>query len=251
MHNSLSTIETHRVNRRRLYQQIADDIERLILNGTFPADSRLPSEQEIASRYGVSRNVVREALKSLKEVGLVSIRTGSGTYVRRPSLEQVTDALNRYVLHSINDFSFAHFYEIRRILEPESARLAAQRASEQDIIAILAPLNDMEKNQGNLEAWSRADLEFHLAIATATRNPLVVNILTALIDPLRTVIAAGYAEPRGTLAGLEAHQQIARAIQDSSGDIAYQAMLEHLIDSERRLEKVGPSFAAKEVNQED
>jgi DNA-binding FadR family transcriptional regulator len=247
MNNNLNHIPTRGVSRRRLYQQIADDIERLILDGTFPAGTRLPSEQDFAAQYGVSRNVVREALKSLKESGLVSIRTGSGTYVRRPSMEQVTEALNRFVRHSLNDFSFAHFYEIRRMIEPENARLAAQRASPDEIIAILAPLHIMEQKQDDLEAWSSADLEFHIAIASATQNPLLVNLLIALIEPLRTVIAAGYAEPKGTFAGLEAHRKIAKAIQDRLGQEAYDGMLEHLIDSEQRLVKAGTGLNQKEV----
>jgi GntR family transcriptional repressor for pyruvate dehydrogenase complex len=250
MDNSVNSIPTHGVSRRRLYQQIADDIERLILEGTFPAGTRLPSEQEFAERYGVSRNVVREALKSLKELGLVSIRTGSGTYVRRPSMEQVTEALNRFVRHSLNDFSFNHFYEIRRMIEPENARLAAQRASPEDLNAILAPLQDMEQKQDDLKIWSSADLKFHLAIASATQNPLLVNLLIALIEPLRTVIAAGYAEPLGPAAGLEAHRKIAKAIQDRLGQEAYDGMLEHLIDSEQRLVKAGTGLNQKEVERQ-
>lgn len=232
-------IETRQVDRRRLYQQIADDIERLILDGTFPPDSRLPSEQELAERYGVSRNVVREALKSLKELGLVAIRTGSGTYVRRPTMKPVSEALNRFVRHSLPDISLADFYEIRRMIEPENAALAAQRATPEDLHRVLSSLEAMER-QETLEAWSEADLEFHRAIANATHNQLVLNIIDALIDPLRFVIAAGYADPQGTRSGLEAHRRIAHAIQECDRAAAYQAMMDHLIDSEKRILHVQP-----------
>lgn len=231
-------IPTKGVDRRRLYQQIADDIERLILEGTFPPEGRLPSEQELADRYGVSRNVIREALKSLKELGLVVIRTGSGTYVRRPTMKPVAEALNRFVRHSLPDFSLAHFYEIRRMIEPDSASLAAKRASEEDLCAIQAALQEMESHRDDLQAWSGADLEFHRAIAGATHNPLVRSIIDALIDPLRIVIAAGYADPHGTQAGLEAHTRITTAIQNHDSPAAHQAMLEHLNDSEQRLSKI-------------
>jgi GntR family transcriptional repressor for pyruvate dehydrogenase complex len=243
-------INSSLVYRRRLYQQIADDIERLILDGTFPEDSRLPSEQEFAERYGVSRNVIREALKSLKEIGLVSIHTGSGTYVRRPTMKQVSQALNRFVRHSLQDFSVAHFYEIRRMLEPESACLAAQRATPEDIAIIQSTLSKMNENQTDLEAWSCADLEFHRAIATATQNPLIGNIIDALIEPLRLVIVAGYAEPQGTSHGLEAHTQIASAIQEHDGARAFQAMMDHLLDSEQRLTRASEHIAGKEVETE-
>jgi DNA-binding FadR family transcriptional regulator len=223
------------VNRRRLYQQIADDLEQLILDGTFPPESRLPSEQELADRYSVSRNVIREALKSLKEKGLVSIRTGSGTFVRRPTVKPISEALHRFVRHSIDDFSIAHFYEIRRMIEPENASLAALRATEADMVAILTPFRIMEQHQTESEAWSQADLEFHRAIAAATHNPLLLSIIDALIDPLLKVISAGHAEPRGTQAGLVAHRSILHAIQAHDPDLAKQVMLDHLNDSEQRL----------------
>jgi DNA-binding FadR family transcriptional regulator len=243
----LKNFQTQLVDRRRLYQQIADDVERLILDGTFPPESRLPSEQELATKYGVSRNVIREALKSLKEIGLVSIHTGSGTYVRRPTMKPVAEALNRFVRHSLPEFSLTHFYELRRMVEPDSASLAAQRAEEEDIAAILATLRMMDMNKDDLEAWSCADLEFHRTIAAATHNPLIRSLIDALIDPLRVVIAAGHAEPFGTQAGLEAHSRIASAIQTHDSETAFSAMLEHLNDSESRIAKLSPAQAKKEA----
>lgn len=223
------------VYRKRLYQQIADDIERLILDGTFPHESRLPSEQELAEHYEVSRNVIREALKSLKEKGLVSIRTGSGTYVRRPTTEPVSEALNRFVRHSKDQFSLAHFYEIRRMIEPDSASLAAQRATPDEVEIIRRQLKAMEENQHDSQAWSQADLDFHCAVTAATHNPLLCSILNALIEPLRQVISAGHADPYGPQAGLHAHSRILAAIEAHDSQGAYQAMLEHLFDSEQRL----------------
>jgi len=228
-------LDSRLIYRRRLYQQIADDIERLILDGTFPHESRLPSEQELADQYKVSRNVIREAFKSLKEKGLVSIRTGSGTYVRRPTTEPVSEALNRFVRHSRDEFSLAHFYEIRRMVEPESASLAAQRATPEEMEAIRRQLRAMEANQHDSQAWSQADLDFHCAVTAATHNPLLCSILNALIEPLRQVIAAGHADPYGPQAGLNAHKRILAAIESHAPEGAYQAMLEHLLDSEQRL----------------
>jgi DNA-binding FadR family transcriptional regulator len=228
-----------RVMRKRLYQQIADDIERLILDGTYIANSRLPSEQEMADKYGVSRNVVREALKRLKERDLVYIRTGSGTYIRKPSTKPVSDALHRLIRHSNADITIAHFYEIRRMLEPESARLAAKRAEQEDIEAIQAAYDDMEKSRGDGEAWSQADLQFHLAVTTAAHNPLIQSVLNPLTEPLREVIEVGLSEPSGAQAGLAAHKRILDAIQNHDPDLACQAMLDHLLDSEKRLSVIG------------
>lgn len=241
--------ETQKVDRRRLYQQVADDIERLILDGTFLPESRLPSEQELANRYGVSRNVIREALKSLKELGLVSIYTGSGTYVRRPTMKPVSEALNRFVRRNLTEYSIAHFYEVRRMIEPENAALAAQRATPAELDNITATLVQMEAHQDDLEAWSQADLEFHRAIAAATHNPLARSLIDALIDPLQVVIAAGHTNPYGTQAGLEAHRRITEVIRNKDQTSAYQAMLEHLIDSEKRVSQFNPGNHKKEVTE--
>lgn len=228
-----------RVFRKRLYQQVADDIEGAILSGTYPSDSKLPSEQELAKEYGVSRNVVREALKRLKERGLVFIRTGSGTYVSQPTTKPVSDGLHRLLVYSSNSISVAHFYEIRRMIEPDVASLAALHATPEDFEAIKAAYDRMQRNQENRQAWTEADLEFHLAIAGATKNPLIQSILNPLNEPLMKVIEAGLEQPSGAEAGLRAHRRIMAAIEARQPDEARRAMLDHLEDSEQRVSEVG------------
>jgi GntR family transcriptional repressor for pyruvate dehydrogenase complex len=235
-----------KVFRKRLYQQVADDVEVAILNGTYPHDCKLPSEQELADEYGVSRNVIREALKRLNERGLVFIKTGSGTYVRQPSTKPVSDALHRLLIYSNNSVSIAHFYEIRRMIEPEVARLAALHATEDDLKAIQSAYDRMDKNRDNREAWTQADLQFHLAIAGATKNPLIQSILNPLNEPLLKVIEAGLEEPSGVDAGLSAHREIISAIEDHDPERASQAMLDHLIDSEERVSLVGYELQSTE-----
>jgi GntR family transcriptional repressor for pyruvate dehydrogenase complex len=234
----------NRVFRKRLYQQVADDLEDAILDGTYPRDCKLPSEQELANKYGVSRNVVREALKRLKERGLVLIKTGSGTYVSQPTTKPVSDALHRLLVYSNNSVTVAHFYEIRRMIEPEVARLAALHASDKELEAIRDAYDCMDKNRDNREAWTQADLQFHLAIAGATKNPLIQSILNPLNEPLLKVIEAGLAEPSGVEAGLSAHRAIIAAIEAHKPEEAMRAMLDHLTDSEQRVSKVGYELEA-------
>jgi len=228
-----------KVFRKRLYQQVADDIEVAILNGTYPHDSKLPSEQELANEYDVSRNVVREALKRLQERGLVFIKTGSGTFISQPTTKPVSDALHRLLVYTNNFVTVAHFYEIRRMIEPEVARLAALHATDEDLEAIRAAYENMDNNRENRQAWTRADLQFHHEIAGATKNPLIQSILNPLNEPLLKVIEAGLAEPSGVEAGLSAHRRIIAAIEAHDPEEAKQAMLDHLMDSEQRVSKVG------------
>ncbi len=228
-----------RVVRTRLYQQVADDIEEAILDGSYPPGSKLPSEQELADDYGVSRNVIREALKRLQERGLVYIRTGSGTYISQPTTKPVSDALHRLLLYSNNSVSIAHFYEIRRMIEPVVARLAAERATEEDVAAMREACDLMDQNRQNPSEWTQADLQFHLAIAGATKNPLIQSILNPLNEPLLKVIEAGLAEPSGVEAGLSAHHRIIASIEQHDPDLAAEEMLAHLLDSENRVSKLG------------
>lgn len=216
------------ISRRRLYQQVAEDIERQILNGSYPLESRLPSEQELAGRYGVSRNVIREALKSLKELGLVSIRNGSGTFVSRPTTGPVSEALHRFLRHSPNGISLEQLYEVRRLVEPDCARLAAERATPEDLQAIEAALRTLEQNPDDPRLTSQADLDFHLAIAAATHNPLISAIVNPIIGPLYITISASHAYPKLIQLSLEGHKPIWAGIQGRDPERAWAAMQEHL-----------------------
>ena len=230
---------TKRVTRKRLYQQVADDIEALILNGSFASGSKLPSEADLAAEYGVSRNVIRESFKRLAERGLVVIKTGSGSYVSQPTTKSVSEALHRLLVYTSNDVSIAHFYEIRRMIEPAVARLAAERAGEADIDCIQDAYEKMKTNRSNGSAWTAADLQFHLAVAGATQNPLIQSILNPLNEPLLKVIEAGLSEPSGVEAGLSAHRDLLQAIKEHDPERAEQVMLDHLNDSEQRVEGLG------------
>ena len=125
------------------------------------------------------------------------------------------------------------------MIEPESSRLAAQRANNKEIDAIWAAYSVMKDYQHDEEQWSRADLQFHLAIAAASHNPLIQSILDPLTEPLSKVIVAGLTEQAAAQAGLEAHNQITTAIENHDPERAYSAMFEHLLDSERRLLRIG------------
>ncbi len=221
--------------RRRLYQQVAEDIERQILSGTFPAESRLPSEQDLAQSYGVSRNVVREALKSLKEYGLVSIRTGSGTYVRPPSPQPVAEALQRFIRHNPSSITIAQLYDVRRMVEPECARLAAERATDAEVAAIALAQRALEANRADAGQTSRADLDFHLAIAAATHNPLVTSLLNPIIVPLQRLFLVAHGIPYRLDIALRGHTAILSAIQLRAPQRAFDAMVSHLENGRPRF----------------
>lgn len=227
-----------KIERKRLPELVANEIEEAIIAGEYPIESQLPSEQQLANQFGVSRNVVREAFKFLKERGLISIMNGSGAYVSQPSSEQTSSALGRYLrLLGAHD-SIEMLYEARRLLEGANARLAAQRAEPADIETLFECLQRMREHGGSIERWSAADLDFHLAVAKATHNPFLAVLLEPFVDQLRGVIAEGYHVPGAVERGLQAHIRLLNFIQTKDADGAYQAIIEHLSDSESRVEAI-------------
>ena len=227
-----------KLDRKRLPEVVADAIEEALLTGSFAVGSQLPSEQDLARQFGVSRNVIREGSKFLKERGLIGIQNGSGAYVLQPSSAAINSALGRYIRLLGAQENLTALYEARRILEGENARLAAQRADEQDMRMLGECLKRMADHAGSVERWSEADLEFHMAIARATHNPFLTVLLEPLVGQLRHVIAEGFIIPGAAERGLEAHTHLFECIQKRDPDGAYAAILEHLRDSETRLQKI-------------
>jgi DNA-binding FadR family transcriptional regulator len=227
-----------KVERRRLPELVASEIEEAIMEGTFGVGKQLPSEQDLANQFGVSRNVVREAFKFLKERGLITILNGSGAYVSQPSGEHTSSALGRYIRFIGARNSIAALYEVRRILEGWNARFAAQRADPDDLQTLADCLQRMEQHAGSVAKWSEADLEFHLAIAKATHNPFLSVLLEPLVDQLHDVIVEGYAVPGAVERGFEAHTKVLDCIQRRDADGAYEAIMEHLSDSETRVKNI-------------
>src|SRR4051794_40347620 len=139
-----------KIERKRLPELVANQIEEAIIAAEHPVGSQLPSEQQLANQFGVSRNVVREAFKFLKERGLISIVNGSGAYVSQPSTEPTSSALGRYIRLLGAHESIEMLYEARRLLEGTNARLAALRADSRDLQTLAACLQRMQEHAGSI-----------------------------------------------------------------------------------------------------
>lgn len=228
-----------KVVKTRLYELIADEIQNAILTGALAVGDRLPSEQSFASQFDVSRNVIREALKVLQARGIVEVLDGSGAYVAQPNVESVTNALGHYIRLIGADSLHQSLYETRRILEGWNVRLAAERADSHDILNLQDYLQVMRDTMAkSIDLWTDADLNYHIAIAKATHNIFLPLLLEPLVDQLRTVIAEGFVAPGAVVTGLDAHQRVFDCIVNHDADGAYTAMLDHLRDSEERVELV-------------
>jgi len=148
----------------RLYQSIATEILKLIEAGEFPPGSRLPGERDLAERFGVSRVTIREAEIALEAQGWISIKTGSGVYVRaRPAA----------ALGALPDVTAFDLTAARILIEAEAAALAASRISDEEVVEMEALLAAMSAPDASDEEANEYDRRFHLAIARICGNPVV------------------------------------------------------------------------------
>jgi GntR family transcriptional repressor for pyruvate dehydrogenase complex len=224
------------VARKRVSAEVSDHLERMILSGELPENSRLPSEKELGIRFGVSRNAIREALKSLEERGLVRVENGRGAYVTSPSTEVVRGAIARYVQSRLTPETIEEFYQFREVLEGAAARIAAMRADEHDVQLLSSALAMMEANEGDVEKWMKGDIMFHRALIGATHNPFLMAVLEPVIDRLREAIKASF-DSEGARIGLRCHTAIRDAIREQDPAQAEAAVLATLKDSAERVRR--------------
>ena len=163
-----------------LSDSISAQIEKIIRN--MPTGDKLPSERTMAAQYGISRNVLREALRSLSEKGLLEIKPGKGIYVANLENEKVVSRLETMLLKNPTSYrtSFFDIVEARTIIELAVFDIASERATEEDIQSIYDVWEKMNQCNGDVELYSRFDLQFHLRISEATHNsvfPVLVNTL--------------------------------------------------------------------------
>ena len=223
-----------------LIDQVAAQLEELVLAGRLEIGRKLPSAGELAIRFSVSRPVIREALAQLRERGLIETVNGNGTYVRRPDSDHLADVLLRHMRFETlaRPHVIENLYEARTAVEVMAARLAAVRASEAERRLIAVCVADMRAAQGNPAMWTAADMKFHQAVVDASHNALLSAFLSPMTKIIEQSISESQRDPAAVRAGLVAHETIWRAIEVGDEAEAGQAMLEHLQDSKTRLSSI-------------
>ena len=172
------------VKASRLYEQIVQQLEESILKGQLKPGDQLPPERDLAQQFGVSRTAVREAVKALREKGLVEAYTGRGTFVTNGTSQVIRQSLDFMTKISPQEGTI-HLAELRRILEPEIAALAAPRIEEQLLTTMREAVAAMDRSLHDREAYTEADLDFHLALAEAAENPMILALIDSIVGLLR------------------------------------------------------------------
>jgi GntR family transcriptional repressor for pyruvate dehydrogenase complex len=215
------------VKTSRLYEQIVQQVEDSILKGQLKPGDQLPAERDLAQRFGVSRTAVREAVKTLREKGLVEAYSGRGTFVTNGTSQAIRQSLDLMIRINRQDGS-ANLAELRFVLEPEIAGLAAPRIEEQLLSTMREAVAVMDRNLHDPDAYVEADLDFHLALAEAVGNPLILSLLDSIVGLLREQRTRIFEVEGGPERGQFHHKRILTAIERRDPESAREAMRAHL-----------------------
>jgi len=208
--------------------------KQLISEGSLVPGSRLPSERELAESFGVSRSSLRQALKVLEIMGVISQRVGDGTYLNTAAASILSEPLEFLIL--LDGISFHELMEARLIVEPELAARAAARATANDVAELRRALSAMETRRLEHDQFVEADMRFHQAVFRIAGNRVCSLMFTVVHSSLERLIrlTSQLVEPEHTL---QLHKRIYLAIRRGDAEQARRRMIEHLEDARDLLKR--------------
>jgi len=223
------------VRRTRVFEGVAQQIQRLIVDGALKPGERLPPERELASRLAVSRSSVRDAIRILELTGLVVPRQGEGTVVSDLSPESVAAPIASMLVRK--RALIAELLDVRKMIEPALAARAAERASPEDVERLEEILDRQAAKAARGESTVEEDGEFHYQLALSAQNAVVRSILDVLMQLLRETRARSLQTPGRPRRSLEGHRRILAAIRRGDARGAERAVRKHLGEIEHIVMK--------------
>jgi GntR family transcriptional repressor for pyruvate dehydrogenase complex len=221
--------------KERLVDRVVEEIQHLIIDHKLEPGMKLPPERDFAEQIGVSRTVIREAVKILVTKGMLQVRHGVGTVVNKIGGDQISEPLT--MLFKTKGITLANLHQVRTILEVEIAGVAAENATPQEVKHLEENLAELEKNMNDPEAFAAGDTAFHHTIAEFSHNPLLVMLLDSiggLMHEVRTNISR---YPAIFKTVLPDHREILKSIQTKDTKRARQAMRHHL-ENARKIQQL-------------
>ena len=209
-------------------------IKEMILEGQLKAGERLPPEKELSEQLGLSRSSLREAVKALEIIRILDVRRGDGTYVTSLEPRLLTEAV-AFIVDLHQDTSVLELFEVRRILEPAAAAIAARRISSDELAMLGASLATV-RSDTSVEDLVAHDLEFHRIIAQASGNGYLASLLDGLSGrTVRARIWRGLTEERAVTRTIEEHAAIVEALGRGDSELARSLLTVHIAGVENWL----------------
>ena len=223
--------------RRGRADEIADELLGLVVDETFPVGQSLPSEAELAARFGVSRLTVREAIRLLASTRVIDVRQGRSSVIKDPSLWSPLDGrllIARSQVQNDRLHMARRLIEARRAVEVAIAELAAVRRTESQVDRLVGAHEDMSDAhaRGDVEAATEADLTFHALLFEAADNPFLTALTEPLASVLRTLRRRTSSVEEIRAHALDRHAAILRAVALRDAAAARDAMQDHLVQTE-------------------
>ncbi len=221
----------------RLYESVIEQIMNLIKNNKLKPGDKLPPERELAEKLSISRGSLREAFRVLESRGLIKSKPGGGRYIREIRKNGHNSTEN--IILSLEKSSILELLEAREMFEVKIAKIAAQRATPEDIKLIEMVLNKMNQEEElKDEKKTESDTEFHLAIASTSHNFVFVNIIKLHLDLLKETRGKTWQIPGRREKQYQEHQAILQAVKEHNSKKAGEAMLTHLKNVEEVVGKI-------------
>lgn len=218
------------IDRSKIWMQVADQVKAMIDRGELKAEERLPSERELCEQFGVSRMSVREALRKLQAQSYVDVRPGLGTFVV-PAGQRSVARLSDWV-ESHGD-SLQKLIELRLVIEPGIAELAAQKTTDEDCAQLMKSA-DALANASEEEA-GEADARFHLELASMTQNSMIEQIVEEILDATHELRKVTLKDAAHMSLAHDGHVKVADAVRARDPEAAAAAMRQHLLDARTSL----------------
>lgn len=217
-----------KVTKLRLSDQVAKEIQSMILNDDYKAGDKLPVENDLAKMFSVSRITIREAVSKLSLIGIVDVRQGEGTFVKELAPESFMKPL--LPMLAIGKKDFQDVFEVRMLIECKNARLAARNATAAELDSLKACLNRMDEcvMTGAQTHYDEFDAEFHYLVAKCGHNHVLAIIQELLAEIVEKAISFANQPPNALANSILLHRKIYDAICDRDEDEAFRLMEQHL-----------------------
>lgn len=225
------------IKKIRIHEEVFSQIHELIKEGRFKAGDQLPSERELAETFRVSRTSVREALRALESKGLIVSRTGMGNFVADLPVESLVGPLARMLIDEKK--ALADVFEMRKLVEPHIAALAAARASRRDVALLKRIVAKQTEAVRRGETGVEADAELHLSIGRATQNQALQKLVSGLMELLSRSREESLQTPERRQASIDAHRRVIGAIEKHDQARARSEMLHHIEEVEASVLPIG------------
>jgi GntR family transcriptional repressor for pyruvate dehydrogenase complex len=215
------------IHKTRVSESIIEQVRDLIASGRLSPGDRLPSERDLAERFSVGRSAVREAIRAMESLGLIQARAGEGTFVALPPDSSTgQDAVSASLLQEWS--TQRKLFEVRCVIEPDLAALAARRATKEQIERLRTILDEQEAEIRHGGTSIKQDAGFHYTLAEATGNEVLVRIVDSLMDLLLKTRQESLQNAERRLKSLGQHRAVLRAIEARDPQAAERQMLEHI-----------------------